>query len=332
MVRPSKPCSLASKIQAPQNFTREETQSCEQFVLLMLIHEFLLIYILHNTSNTSKHINVHNLTGPTHLAVNRKIWILRILRKPEGTQAGKLQNLSKNRWYKRSSNRCLLTALAQSWWDCSVGSKTWQETSCKKVNVWKVTKGDLQPEVISTPNLLRNRCGGRQATQWSKGQKCRLHGFQRYFGCGNHRGFFIFDTCTRWIKWMNINESNWINRHKKFVVRSFRFKNHILFRFLWQITQTRGVAREMSWPAARGLRRRVRVTFEIPEKATSPSSWRKRHVMFFHVFFMTNEKQTKWQTNQKQSLNWEQKNTFFSTDCCCFLFQSSQRPVRPFLW
>lgn len=115
-------------------------------------------------------------------------------------------------------------------------------------------------------------------------------------------------------------------------VRSFRFKNHILFRFLWQITQTRGVAREMSWPAARGLRRRVRVTFEIPEKATSPSSWRKRHVMFFHVFFMTNEKQTKWQTNQKQSLNLEQKNTFFSTYCCCFLFQSSQRPVRPFLW
>ena len=71
----------------------------------------------------------------------------------------------------------------------------------------------------------------------------------------------------------------------------------------------------MSWPAARGLRRRVRVTFEIPEKATSPSSWRKRHVMFFHVFFMTNEKQTKWQTNkptnQKQSLNLEQKDIFF---------------------
>jgi len=73
MVRPSKPCSLASKIQAPQNFTREETKNCEQFVLLMLIHEFLLIYILHNTSNTSKHINVHDPTGPTHLAVNRKI-------------------------------------------------------------------------------------------------------------------------------------------------------------------------------------------------------------------------------------------------------------------
>ena len=70
----------------------------------------------------------------------------------------------------------------------------------------------------------------------------------------------------------------------------------------------------MSWPAARGLRRRVRVTFEIPEKATSPSSWRKRHVMFFHVFFFlwqTKNKQNDKQTNQKQSLNLEQKDIFF---------------------
>lgn len=70
--------------------------------------------------------------------------------------------------------------------------------------------------------------------------------------------------------------------------------------------------KHVAWPAARGLRRRVRVTFEIPEKATSPSSWRKRHLMFFHVFSMTNEKQTKWQTNQQtKNLNLEQKDIFF---------------------
>ena len=303
MVRPSKPCSLASKIKH-HRISQEKKPKVVNNVFCWCSSMSFCSSISYTILQT--HLNTSMFT----ISPGQPTW--RWTARSESSESS--ENLEERR--RGSSKICpkidgtnvVKSLPAHSFGPilvrlfCRVkGQKLDKKLHAKRSTFewWlKVTCNLKQSQLqnFTTPNLLRNRCGGRQATQWSKGQKCRLHGFQRYFGCGNHRGLFICDTCTRS---MNINESNWINRHKKFVVRSFRFKNHILFRFLWQITQTRGVAREMSWPAARGLRRRVRVTFEIPEKPTSPSSWRKRHLMFFHVFFMTNEKQK----NDKQTKN-----------------------------
>lgn len=221
MVRPSKPCSLASKIQA-QNFTREETKSCEKLILLMLIHEFLLIYrisytFLQTHLNTFSQSHQANPPGGEPQDLNPpnppKTWLWqgssKICPKIDGPNVLRSQKAVK----------CQIVACSQLW------PNPGEIVLCQKLHAkrstferWLATWSDINDinskilHLQISLRLLRNRCSGRQATQWSKGQKCRLHGFQRYFGCGNHRGLFIFDTCTRS---MNINGYQWIKLNQQ---------------------------------------------------------------------------------------------------------------------
>lgn len=246
----------------------------------------------------------------------------------EERRRGNFQNLSKNRWYKRSSNRCLLTALAQSWWDCSVGSKTWQETSCKKVNVWMVTKADLQPEAISTAKFYNSKSPAKplrrvpshavvQRTEVSSpwlSAVLRVWKSQRFLHLWHLHQINEY----QWIELNQQTPAQFVVSDSKitFCFGSFgRLHKHVAWPKKCHDLQLEVCGVASAWPSR--YRRKPR-----HHRPDGKGTW-----CFSMFFFMTNK-----QTNQKQSLNLEQKKPFFSTYCCCFLFQSSQGPVRPFLW